>query len=82
MADEKGALQNTGDAIKAESLDLLKIEPMDVEEESNDLRIDLSRTSDKNNSALNPDFNMDSLEKIEGCSETVNLSYCLKNSEE
>ncbi|KAG8188064.1 hypothetical protein JTE90_014303 [Oedothorax gibbosus] len=67
IADEK--LQNTGDALKAESLDMLKIEPMDVEDGSNDLRIDLSRTSDKNNSALNPDFSMDSLEKMDTCLE-------------
>ncbi|GFU34433.1 hypothetical protein NPIL_626691 [Nephila pilipes] len=71
IADDKDLLKTIAEDIKPESLDLLKLESMDIDEEneSNDLRIDLSGKND-NNTSLNPEFNMDlSLEKMDICEE-------------
>ncbi|GFY42913.1 hypothetical protein TNIN_142091 [Trichonephila inaurata madagascariensis] len=70
IADDKDLLKTIADDIKPESLDLLKLESMDIEEEneSNDLRIDLTEKSDNN--VLNPEFSTDlSLEKMDICEE-------------
>ncbi|GBN66422.1 Histone-lysine N-methyltransferase 2C, partial [Araneus ventricosus] len=70
MADDKDLLKDITEDIKPETLDLLKLESMDIDEnESNDLRIDLDAKNDNNNSSMNAEFRMDLAEKMEVCEE-------------
>ncbi|XP_055953683.1 histone-lysine N-methyltransferase 2C-like isoform X4 [Argiope bruennichi] len=76
MADDKDLLKGIAEDIKPETLDLLKLESMDIDEnESNDLRIDLDAKNNNNNSSMNPEFSMDLTEKMEVCEEMQETAF-------